>query len=252
MDKEVAGRHIRTFEQGLENVPEVEEAIRAAGEEVSETARVFDDYLDLARRLAKLSPEQTRLVAEANEELNRRGGRSGSAVKEGADIFLEELGETGRQRLLEVISQAADPDSPNYQETVAELAAMMEGGHQLKVSGKRPVDGDPLSDKVIWGHTQISDPVALRHFVICHYLERYVSVSLRKLGVRAAKRKDFFLNAMTDVIILEEMSNSGEPSIFTMWSTPKDQGGLGWIPQERIDSYKTVLGKSGRETRDGF
>jgi hypothetical protein len=120
---------------------------------------------------------------------------------------------------------------------------LVTGGHQLKLRGGQPSDDDPESRKVIWGHTMISNPEVLVHFMICHYMERYFAVGLADHGSELALEKDFMLNALIDVVILDHLNGNRFANIYDIWRRSKDERGLRWINDDRLASYESLVAK---------
>ncbi len=166
-------------------------------------------------------------------------GNFGTASEVSADELLTELG--GNKDVISTLAQSAiDPRSAHFDPALDELKRRMEGGHVLKLSGKQPNDEDPESRKVIWGHTIITNPEALIHFMCCHYLERYFAEALTDQGSQLARQKDFMLNALIDVVLVDHVGANKYDSIYKRWRSSKDEGGLGWITDDRQASYENV------------
>jgi hypothetical protein len=227
--------HIELLRQRLGEVPELQPAFALAEADPDRAVDVYLGYLSLVEHMSKLDDEE---LARITRSQGRLRGELGSASKVGANDIVNALGED-RNILNVCAAQSLDPQSPHYASAVDTLVARMEGGHQLKLSGKSPSDHDPESMKVIWGHTIITGREALLHFMLMHYLERYMAEALVDRGLEPARQKDFFINAMTDVVILEGQADSDDPT-FRLWLASKDQGGLGWITEDRLKSYVTI------------
>lgn len=236
---------VLAFFEGLQaktaNIPELEPALEYATKNPEHVFDIYRQYVSIVRDLAHLSDGQIAQVHEAWSELNKTHVDIGSASEINSADVLASLDDSGKEKLADAASQVVNPDSEYFEEAVAELVQRMEGGHLLKVEGKTPVDGDPEADKVIWGHTQITNPEALVHFTISHYLERYLSRVLSAQGVPfASSEKDFFLNAMTDVILLDHFAKDAYSDIFDMRTRTKENGGLGWLKEDRISAFATA------------
>ena len=235
----------------LHDVPELRPGLDLATHDPEYAAGVYTGYVDLISHLAELSDGERQTIRAAKERMLQTGGNFGTASQVSADDLLEELRDS-KDSLHELAVRSTDPTSPYVAPALDELTSRMEGGHQLKLSGKQPTDDDPESRKVIWGHTMISDPKALVNFMICHYMERYFAVALSERGSQLASQKDFMLNALIDVVLADRLTEGKFEAIYNVWSTPKDQGGLGWITQDRLKTYgleyQKVVSRSSRET----
>jgi hypothetical protein len=244
MNKELApnpqliDEHLKLLVTRLNGVPELEPAFAIIEHDPQQARDVYADYVQLVERMSQLDDTDIAKVRGAQSALRAKDGITGSASKIGASDILAALGD--RDSLLsELIDQSTDPTSLFYDAAINVLVTRLEGGHNLKLSGKSPSDFDSDSLKVIWGHTVIIGPEALLHFTICHYLERFMAEGLSANGIELARQKDFFINALVDVVILENVSVHGNSPIFEHWAKSKEQGGLGWITQDRLDSYSS-------------
>ncbi len=228
--------HYQLLEDRLSGVPELKPAFAIFDSAPRHVKEVYVSYMALVARMAALSTPDQERIAQSQRLLVEQGGQSGSASVVGANDIVNALGDR-KNVLVEMAIRSLDPSSDYYQNAVANLVSKMEGGHKLKLSGKTPSDHDPDSLKVIWGHTLITGNEALLHFVTCHYLGLYFAETLGAEGLVFAQQKDFFVNALTDVVILEHL-HSGDPDpVFDVWAAPKQDGGMGWITDSRRKSY---------------
>jgi len=230
-------RHFELLEARLTGVPELRPAFAIFEETPGHASEVYMSYVDLIGSVEHLSESDLGRIAQSQQLLNRQDSESGSASKVGANDLLAAVG-SRKSLLADLAAQSFDPSSPYYQPTVDSLVAKMEGGHKLKAEGKTPSDHDPESLKVIWGHTLITGDEALLHFTVCHYLGLYFSEALSAEGIELASQKDFFVNALTDVVILNHLKPDAVDPIFEVWVTPKESGGMGWITDARLKSYE--------------
>lgn len=229
------------FKPALGMVPEVQGAVEAAFGDQRYVAKTFIQYIRVAERLANLSEEEIEIISGANSILASRGASRGSASHINGETFLQNLGEDRRSGLRALLLGSTNILSDNFTGAIDDLTRMMEGGSRMKQRGETPRDGDPNSDNVIWGHTRLTDNHALIHFTMAHYLERFLSQPLQEAGVEMAFHKDYFLNAITDVLALEVASGEEPSDIALMWMAPRDQGGLGWLKETRINAFREVL-----------
>ncbi len=246
MSKELApnlqsiDQHFHVLEGRLIGVPELVPAFNIIDHNRDHARDIYSGYVQVIEEMSQLGDTDIASVQESQSALRAKDGITGSASKIGANDILSALGE--RKNLLsELADQSTDPTSPFYDAAVNVLVKRLEGGHKLKLSGESPSDLDPESLKVIWGHTVITRPEALLHFTICHYLERFMAEGLFANGIELARQKDFFINALVDVVILANMRSQSNSLIFEIWAKPKEYGGLGWITQDRLDSYSAEL-----------
>lgn len=228
-------KHLQTLAVKLAAVPELQPALDIIANDPAHSAYVYECYTQLIKDIPTLKQDELQRIKEAQTILRRRQGESGSASTVIVNDILSALG--NQKDILSVTAEeSTNQNSPYYQPALNELVKRMVGGHQLKLQCKSPSDFDPESLKVIWGHTLITDPEALLHFTICHYLERYISEALIAASIGLARQKDFLINAMVDVIILDNIQNKNT-QLFQTWVTSKPEGGLGWITEDRLSSY---------------
>ncbi|HEY4963785.1 MAG TPA: hypothetical protein VIH90_03760 [Candidatus Saccharimonadales bacterium] len=233
-------QHLELLASRLQNVPELAPAFDFINTNPEYARNTYENYVGLVIRMTKLTDAEQLLIARSQKTMRDTGGVVGSASRVDSHDILEALG--GKKDDLETIARrSTDPKSPLYQATIDRLVTKMEGGHRLKLNGKTPSDFDPDSLKVIWGHTLITGQEALVHFVICHYLGLYFEEELAFEGYDFAHEKDFFVNSLTDIVILDRDTTSEAADRFKLWSRPKNQGGLGWITEDRLKSYSTEI-----------
>ncbi len=228
--------YFTTLDSRLIAVPELHASLELATSRPEFAASVYMGHVALVSHMAEITDDERQIIRAAKESMLNNHGNFGTASEVSADDLLTELGDH-KGILAELAASSADPDSPSYNLAMDELIRRLEDGHQLKLSGKQPSDDDPESRKVIWGHTIITDPEALVYFMVAHYMERYFADALAKKGSRLALEKDFLLNALIDVVLVDSLSADTFGAIRKWWSDPKDQGGLGWITNDRVNSY---------------
>lgn len=218
--------------------PELQVAMDRALNNPEHATIVYGQYIAIIDRLAHLSSAERNQIQESWDRLMSSRGEANSASSHNALDVLSRLDVLGKAMLAQASISSVDLSAQPFGAAVDDFATRTKGGHEMKLRGEAPTDGDPASDKVIWGHTQITDPEALLHFSIAHYLERYYSQVLPELGVEfAASQKDYFLNAMTDVLMLDHFGDNKFAAIFEEWVKPRAEGGLGWIKEDRIKAY---------------
>jgi hypothetical protein len=231
--------YFATLRTELTNVPELEIGLTYTEKDPEFAADTYLGYVALVSHVAELSEGGRRAIRSAQAWMKKHAGNFGTASEVSADDLVAELG--GHATVLRELSvSSANPASPYFKPAMAELARRMEGGHRLKEGGGNPGDDDPESKKVIWGHTMMPhfNPQALTHFMIAHYTERYVAAGLTNQGSKLAAQKDFLLNALIDVLILDHLAAHRFAGIYEVWRRSKDGGGLGWITDDRLASYE--------------
>lgn len=238
---EAARHHVQTFSDNLSNLPELQIPRLVADKEPRPIIKAFVQYQRVIERLFNLSREEVNIIQDANKRLNAER----SHPKTSAADLLVVLSDENRKLLISGLRQISNPLSSEYHPALDDLADRMTRAQTFKKTGKTPTDGDPESDKVIWGYTKISDPgthsETIEHFVLLHFMERYATQILKPKNVSLASQKDYLLNAMTDVICLEEAKKPGHSPfspLFSIWSRAKKDGGLGWINEKRWYAYK--------------
>lgn len=208
--------------------------------------KTYLHYLRLIRDLAQLSPGDKDLVAEANALSKTRGLSSNSVAKGGAANFIDIIGKENQEELLNFVSFAARPDSPVFQAALNDLNDRMTKAQGIPI--EELSDGkSELTDYVIWGYRKGLKPKAMIHFTMCHFLERIVTQTLLKSNNpkiwELASHKDFFLNALGDIIRLKAAKNEVDPEIYNMWRLPRSEGGLQWNREEKQQVFNEVAGK---------
>ena len=202
-------------------------------------AVVFLPYLRLIDNMSKLTKEDLDIIEKANSLLSH----GGSASKHSVVDFLKEISEEQKANLRAIAIESVNPNSKHYKQAIWQLVDRMRRGNKMKMEGRKPQDGDPESDSLIWGHTQLEKSFILLQFAICHYFERYMSEYFKEQGLVMAFGKDWFLNALTDVIALRVARGDKMTEFITAsWTIPRINQGLGWLSEDRINAYKQILG----------
>ena len=226
----------------LRKIPEVRKARHWIEANPGKLNNIVERYLDLVGRMQGYSISDLKLIDEANQLMQEKVDRPKSESNLSAVQLLKALSADQKQTLQQTIAQAFDQNSPYFETALKQLAAMMYAGHEMFASGGTPKDGDPESDRLIWGHTQARedvDPRVLTHFIIGHYLARYVSHAYPE--VSEVQTKDGFLAAMIDVILLQEAKQPGSSQVMDIWMTSREKGGLGWMIPEYLEIYKELV-----------
>ncbi len=229
-------KHIQEFKDRMSDVDRVTRLIEYGEKNPGEVASIFLGYRSIIKDLIRLDAADIDTISKANQELQKE-----DKVTKFNNIVNGKVGE-----LMDLITQACDPDSGVYRDGVQELVEMMKNADKIKNDNPeaKPVDNDPLWDSVIWGYTNgATDAITDVHFVICHALCRIASQRFKDQlkDLSGAEKKDWLLNAMTDVIILKGMQDEGKEAQFYKQWRDKRPDGLGWISDSREQAFAKVL-----------
>lgn len=210
---------------------------------------IFMDYIALIESTINISPDDLEVIKQASILINLQNAEKGKRSETNTLDLLALLSRLEINDLSEIMRASFNQEAPFHLEAMNQMMRMMRNAQELKAKGIKPQDGDRLADEAIWGYTQINYTRAQVHFLICHYLERYFVAILRKKGIYLPRDKDFFLGALTPIVILKFIRyiNSpnqklGEmPEILTLWVNPKANGGLGWVEEADLKVYLDLL-----------
>lgn len=250
-----AQKNVGEIAEAIKEVPELVAFTEYFQENPREVAHVFLQYVRILRRMSKLTSRELGMIADAqrrisenNEKTMREKGQTIVAKK----MRRQFLGEKQPDELavfndyvFQMIENAGQ--NPTLINARAVLKQRMLGGSELFSQGRQPSDEDHDFDNVIWGHTQINREQkisynTLIHFVVCHGIERYLSISMRDEGENPIQdEKDWFVTAMTRTILFMEAEESGSSGVLDTMTTPKQEGGLEWIPSGRLEVYQQVM-----------
>lgn len=230
----------------LDCVPQVKESCDWMQTNLEKLTEVIRAYVDLSTKLDCYGSLELKWIQRAHEQMQQQELQESSASKLRADTFL--LSSVAKDSLSATsfrttALQAFNPKHTHYDDALSQLANMMYQGHLLYADGKIPKDGDSASDNVIWGHTQAKedvDPRVLAHFIICHYLARFFSFV--HSTTELADNKDAFLAVLTDAILLEGSRDAEADNVLSIWLSPREEGGLGWLLQGQLDAYQHTSG----------
>lgn len=251
------------FSIGLNHLPELKPLFTSfklgnLREEIGEEpihyiARTYLGYLGLIKDLATLSDSDIKLVRRINKQCKKQGLSSGSAVNHGADHFLLTIGKSNKHRLLSFAVESSDIKSLVFQDALSDLVGRMTKGHELAEAGVDQTDG--VSQKVDWaiyGHTKGLQTRAMIHFLMAHFLERTITQAFKqRLDKKNNNKirklispKDFFLQALGDVIRLQKSREEVTEEIYEMWRTPREEGGLGWNKDDQQAVFDEIVSTS--------
>lgn len=242
--REVAWPNVAKFMDRLSvhvgTIPELASMAIYARQNPDKVSHIFRQYVGLVESMAKLSGYQLGRIDDIAEKLeqSREDSDHMSASRLDATDVIGGLDQVGRDSLANAAKDMIKPESEFYDVAFDQMVEMLEKGHRMKVAGKTPRDGDPESDQSIWGHTQITDPEAMVHFIFSHYAERYLSRVLAEHGLDfAMTEKDYFINAMTDTLLTDRFTLNKFGEVFEMWLKPRAEGQVGWISPDRHQAY---------------
>lgn len=222
------------------SVPEVSKTCEWMTGHTSELSTIIKEYVSLITKLDGYGKEQLIWIEKATFLMMTQEQITNASSLKANDFLLTRANPNQSFRATAV--QAFNSRNVSYEPALSQLAEMMWLGHEMFAESETPRDGDPRSDRVIWGHTQVradASPDILAHFIIAHYLGRFFSKTFAIEGEhRLAENKDAFLALATAAFLLEEVQNPGSTgSIRNVWLTSKNDGGLGWISQGQLNAY---------------
>lgn len=213
--------------------PYLSDALKFAQTYPEQILHHFATYDMVIRDLFNLKPEEIHMIHKVNSKLGKTRG---------ADEFIEHM-QPYKTQILDIAHHAGGLENESTQRGVTKLATLMENAAQLKQTEPswKPSDGDPRSDNIIWGFVNgATDSETNIDFVICHGIERIVSQSLQKEKIEYTKHKDWLISAMTDVVALRGLQGKyPEKKLLSRW-IQKRPNGLGWVSQQRLDTYKEL------------
>lgn len=236
--KEYGSRCVADFMAMMEGVDRVGKTIDYAKENPVKVAEIYYGYYSIIRDLVNLNKEDLEIIERVNKTLDKK-----NYVSKFKEIT------TGKEdNFIELTAQACDPESLTYKTGLIRLSEMMKGADVIKKENPEaiPNDKDPKWDNVIWGYTKgATELITDIHFCVSHGLSQILSAKfpdeMEKLG--GPSKKDWLLNAITDVIILKGLQNQGwEGEFYQQWKNKRPDG-LGWISEGREKAYKDEIAK---------
>jgi hypothetical protein len=238
---QISAQQIKNFFEILQynlnnKVPILDDALLLVLENPENTKQIWDQYIDVVNSLSNLNSEKLNRINNARMILQKNNVHV-SASFESAYTIHNLLDDKIIKSLPLIAKESIENSAPYFENGLNILCERLTGGYQMMIDGKTPQDGDYESKKVIWGHTKIQDPLAQIHFIICHYLERYISLVLIDKNIEIGKEKDYFLNAMIDTVIVDHFYENKYSGIFDILKTTRSEGGLEWILDELSAAY---------------
>lgn len=142
--EELARAHGRIVRDQLGHLYSLHPSLELLHQQPREVAQAFVDYTSLFPRFFSLSPQERQVVDEVAAKMGDNHHQSASAFREAV---------SGHEQLLcAAVRRVVDPGSTFYRAGMATLASMMTAAWDMQVDGRKPRDGDPRSDRVIWGY----------------------------------------------------------------------------------------------------
>lgn len=221
----------------MTGVDRVDKLVTYAEENSDKIARIYYGYYSIIRDMIGLNEDGLATIDKVNKQL----GKENKFAK-----FREII--AGREgEVMSLIAGACNPESDTYKAGLEDLTRMMKLADEIKKENPeaKPVDGDEQWDEVIWGYTNGADnPITDVHFCVAHGLSRILSQIFSKNleGLRGPDKKDWLLNAMTEVVIMNGVrdKNCWEGEFYQEWKNTRPKG-LGWISDTREAAYKDEL-----------
>jgi hypothetical protein len=235
--EEVSKANIAAFKaKPVSQDANLERAITRAEADPHAVASSYYGYYRTIRDLFNLAPADITTITAVNKQLQSFRG---------ADTFLTYMAPY-QDQLLSALRQIGNLDLENNRQGLDQLAAMMNNAREIRQTNPlwTPKDGDPKSDRVIWGFVRGAvSPETDIHFTLCHGVERMLTRTFRDSPIAEfTDHKDWLLNALNDVIALRGLQGKGYGNqVLDLWSAPRPNG-LGWISPRRLDAFKAELG----------
>lgn len=141
-----------------------------------------------------------------------------------------------------------------YTKQMTQTTAMMQRAYQLDADGGYDFkDGDPVSDNTRWTYLRVKnnqDSQVYLHYLVAHFIDQ-VAMDWIATNTTQAERdlhnvdlsKDGALSILSDILSYSyaTQTDAGQQQIRQIWNTPRDQGGLGWLKDKRLEVFKAEL-----------
>ncbi len=220
------------------SVPEVQNALRYIKQNESGMfLNLLNSYLKLTNDLVNLDEVDLKNIKEIHGNFKKLV-TAGGVEEPSAYLFVTTLGKNRLHYITEATILMANPESQLFNFGLSELAVMMGKAYKLKAQGKVFSDTDLASDQVIWTQTKITNPYSITHIVIAHFFERCILHYLKEMDPSLTFTKDYFLNILDDVILLEAIKTPGKSVVFNIWNKSREEGGLSYINPDKVKAYK--------------
>lgn len=239
--------HLPELAETIDLINNQEEFVQELGEKpLLYIGKKYLEYLRVIKDLSNLSDSDSEILSKFHERLDSTEHSGNASVNINAVQFLNIVGDEGRNRLLEFVLESADPNSEVFQAALIDLADRMTKAHDMSVKGERLSDGASAdADYVIYGFTKGLSKRATIDFVLCHFIERAVTQSLSSFEDESVREmvshKDYFLDAMTDVLLLKNTQDGSYAEVTDIWSRSREEGGLEWTIDYPVDILKKVI-----------
>jgi hypothetical protein len=235
-----------TSPEGMKAIPQIQATLEYIGENPIESTRLYLEYRRLVYCMLNLNNYDLEIIDSAHERYEYKKRRSGQNSDSASKLTTREVLDLLGEVRLEVVTRFVDSNPEDIVLALNPLFEMMSNASLALHNNPNfvPKDGDPISDKIIWGHTQIesNNPRVLLHFIIAHGIERYI---VTNFGINVPK--DSILNALTDTLSLQYARRKANPEIVETWCNPKKSDdpkvdtGLGWLSSKRLESFENAL-----------
>lgn len=241
--KEYGLRHVEEFKTLMTGVDRVKGLVTYAEQNPEQVARIYYGYYSIIKHMVNLDEKELEIIDAVNQNSEK-----GNPIRKFQEII------AGRQEdFMSLVAKACNPETKTYELGIKRLTKMMKKADKIRNENPeaRPHDStkdnvyDPIKwDNVIWGYTLGAvDPKTDIHLCINHGLTQIINRSFfKKLkDLQGPEKKDWFINAITEVVALEGAQGKGwGAEFYQQWRAPRPNG-LGWISEKRESAYKTQL-----------
>lgn len=234
--KEYAARSVTEFKTLMTGVNRVNRLVAHAEQNPDKIARIYYGYYSIIKDMINLSEDDSEIIEGANIRLQ----------KENKFAKFKEIIAGREDEFMGIVARACDPENKSYELGVKKLTEMMKKADRIKTKNPdaKADDKDHMWDNVIWGYTNgADDPETDEHFCITHGLTQIINRSFfKKLNTEGNLfKKDWFICAMTEVLILKGLRGEGwESEFYQQWRDTRPKG-LSWVSDSRLAAYKAEL-----------
>ena len=215
------------FGDRLGKIPEMTGAVELVRQHPEVANNALEAIRQLVRVVAELSPDDWKLVEQMNVAYGRETGEN---------PFIRKLGKENLTALVDFVNGHFG-ESEECAGAVDRLCQLMENAHQKKTNDPnwKPTDGDPESDRVIWGQTVVTNNEAKVHLAVGHFVSQLIFQKFRPVDGSEWGKDDFL--SLTDVVALlaikytAYLPNELLGMVYTWYLEKPDD--LGWISEKR-------------------
>ena len=227
-------------------------------------SNICDTYLSIFEDFLILSEPDLKDLSTRIDSALKAQNVSNSASRNTAPKLHKLLGERRTKLFDHIKTIFADPET--FKQAAKRTATDMLNSYILEVetAGKNPkpgithynfFDGDPKSDAVRWTYLYVVPnqglPDTYIHYFAAHLID-FIAVNWMQENVSAAElveqgldaNKDNVLTIFSDLLSLNSTRDTltdSQQDALNYWSTPRVNGGLGWIKQEFLNCFKDDL-----------